>query len=275
MPPLAKVIAIQMCSGVEPKANIAYLVRQLQQLNLQQPALVCLPEAWLAFCHTSKDTMSLSPASTYWIEKLKLLCREYGIWLAAGTMALPYDNERYVAASLLFNDAGDIVAQYNKMHLFDVDVDDNTQSYRESTYCAAGMNVVVVDSPFGKIGLSVCYDIRFPGLYQAMVEQGAQILLVPSAFTTITGAAHWQPLLQARAIETQCYVIAAAQVGKHENGRKTYGHSLILSPWGTVLADAKNTCGVIQSDIDLTELMQIRTKMPVQAHNRFKSEFYE
>ena len=271
----SKVIAIQMCSGVEPSINFQYLVEQLQQLNLQQPTLVCLPEAWLAFCHTSQDSVTLSATNTYWIEKLKLLCREYGIWLAAGTIALPYDNDRYVAASLLFNDVGDIVAQYNKMHLFDVEVDDNTQGYPESTHCAAGTAIEVVDSPFGKIGLSVCYDIRFPGLYQAMVDQGAQLLLIPSAFTTVTGAAHWRPLLQARAIEAQCYVIAAAQVGTHENGRKTFGHSLILSPWGTVIADAKDTCGAVQGDIDLAELMQIRTKMPVQAHNRFKSEFYE
>ncbi|MBQ4861408.1 carbon-nitrogen hydrolase family protein [Pseudoalteromonas sp. MMG013] len=270
-----QVVAIQMCSGVDPEVNFAYLSKQLELLEISSPTLVCLPESWLAFSHTSSDTLALSQSNWQWIEKLKLLCQHHGIWLAAGTIALPYKDGQYYAASILLNDKGNIVAQYNKIHLFDVDVDDGSTGYRESTHTVAGRDVVVVDSPFGKIGLSVCYDVRFAGLYHTMVEQGAQLLLVPSAFTVVTGVAHWQPLLQARAIETQCYVIAAAQTGVHENGRKTFGHSLILSPWGTVLADAGKAPKVIQSDIDLVELMQIRTKMPVLAHNRFKSEFYE
>ena len=275
MAQLPKVVVVQMCSGSPPEANYLHLESQLASLSANSLTLVCLPEAWLAMCNTAEDTLQLSQNNWQWVERLKQLCKTYHVWLAAGTIALPFDEGRYSATSLLIDSEGTIIAQYNKIHLFDVQVDDGVKYYDESANCAPGDEVVVVNSPFGKIGLSVCYDLRFPGIYQKMMHLGAELIMVPSAFTTVTGAAHWRPLLQARAIETQSYVIAAAQTGTHENGRKTFGHSLIVSPWGTILADAGEQCGMIQCNIDLDELMQIRNKMPVQAHNRFKSEFYE
>ena len=156
------------------------------------------------------------------------------------------------------------------MHLFDVDVADKTASYRESDFTQAGDDVVVVATPFGKIGLTVCYDLRFSGLFSALTRQGAEIILVPSAFTVPTGQVHWQPLLKARAIETQCYVIAAAQYGTHQNGRQTYGHSIIISPWGEQIATLESGVGFISGYADLNQLNKIRRDMPVQSHQRFR-----
>ncbi|OHU90786.1 MULTISPECIES: carbon-nitrogen hydrolase family protein [Pseudoalteromonas] len=275
MPFNARVIAVQMCSGMEPEQNFRQLEQWLEQSHLNEPTLVCLPECWLAFMQDAKQSLQLAEHYQYWLERLGELCRRYRIWLSAGTIATKGSEDGYYAASFLLNEAGEAVGRYNKIHLFDADVADGSGGYRESHFTIAGNEVVVVDSPFGKIGLSVCYDLRFAGLYQTMRDLGAEILLVPSAFTTVTGAAHWLPLLQARAIENQCFVVAPAQYGTHENGRKTYGHSLILSPWGDVLADAKQQLGVISAELDLTQLHKLRTDMPVQVHNRFKSEFYE
>ncbi|MBD1581058.1 carbon-nitrogen hydrolase family protein [Pseudoalteromonas sp. S16_S37] len=272
---ISHVIAVQMCSTMNPEKNYLQLKQWLSDFNLEKPALVCLPETWLAFMKTAEQSLSLSKQYDYWITKLGQLCREFNIWIAAGTMPVCGEQNKYYAASFLLNEKGDVVARYNKIHLFDADVADGSGGYRESKSTIAGTDVVVVDSPFGKIGLSVCYDLRFAGLFQAMREQGAELFLVPSAFTTATGQAHWTPLLQARAIENQCYVVAAAQCGEHENGRKTHGHSLILSPWGDIMADAQQTLGFISAQIDLAQLHQLRTDMPVQIHNRFKSEFYE
>ncbi|WP_105167235.1 carbon-nitrogen hydrolase family protein [Pseudoalteromonas sp. T1lg23B] len=275
MPFNARVIAVQMCSGMQPEHNFKQLEQWLEQSDLREPTLVCLPESWLAFMQDAEQSLQFAEHYQYWLGKLGELCRRFHIWLSAGTIASKDSEGGYYAASFLLNEAGEVVGRYNKIHLFDADVADGSGGYRESRLTIAGNEVVVVDSPFGKIGLSVCYDVRFPGLYQAMRSLGAEILLVPSAFTTVTGATHWLPLLQARAIENQCFVIAPAQYGTHENGRKTYGHSLILSPWGDVLADAKQQLGVISAELDLTQLHRLRTDMPVQVHNRFKSEFYE
>ncbi|GMM86196.1 carbon-nitrogen hydrolase family protein [Pseudoalteromonas sp. MTN2-4] len=267
---------VQMCSTMSAEQNFNYLQQQLTQANLKQPALVCLPETWICFNKDGATTLEQSKSNHLWVEKLAQLCRQFGIWLAAGTIALPSENTgKYYAASLLFNEQGEVVAQYNKIHLFDAQVQDGSGGYRESKFTQAGSDVVVVDSPFGRIGLSVCYDVRFAGLYQKMMALGADIILVPSAFTTVTGKAHWLPLLQARAIETQCYVLAAAQVGQHDNGRATYGHSVAISPWGEVLANAKTELTNIECQLDLSELQQVRASLPVHQHNRFKSTFYE
>ncbi|MEJ6475517.1 carbon-nitrogen hydrolase family protein [Pseudoalteromonas piscicida] len=270
---MAKVIALPMCSAKTPQVNLDYLRNQLAKLVINGPTLVCLPETWLAFCDNAQQTWQEALHSEGYLQELGRLCQQYGVWLAAGTIAIPSSDEKYHAASFLFNARGEVVARYNKIHLFDAEVSDNTKRYRESERTESGQDVVVVDSPFGKIGLSVCYDLRFAGLFQVMRAQGAELFLVPSAFTCTTGAAHWQPLLQARAIENQCYVVAAAQTGSHENGRETYGHSLIVSPWGEVLADSGTSLTPISQSIDTAFLDSIRKKMPVADHNRFKSEF--
>ncbi|MCF2857500.1 carbon-nitrogen hydrolase family protein [Pseudoalteromonas sp. SMS1] len=267
------VVVIPMCSTRLPEENLEYLTAKLETLSLSESTLVCLPEAWLAFCKDGQESLEVSKTASLWQAKLSLLCQTQKIWLAAGTMPIYAGDGRYHAASCLFNTAGELVTTYNKIHLFDADVADSAKRYRESEFTQSGNEIQVVDSPFGRLGLSVCYDVRFPGLYQQQRDQGADILLVPSAFTTVTGRAHWLPLLQARAIETQCFVIAAAQVGKHENGRETYGHSVIISPWGDVLANSKLSLQPIQQHIDLNEIDKIRAAMPVLTHNRFKSNY--
>ncbi|CAM4434847.1 MULTISPECIES: carbon-nitrogen hydrolase family protein [Pseudoalteromonas] len=270
---MTKVIALPMCSAKAPQANIEYLKNQLAKLVIEEPTLVCLPETWLAFCDNAQQTWEYAQYNEALLGELSALCQQHNIWLAAGTIAIPSQNDKYLAASYLFNASGEIVAHYNKIHLFDADVSDKTKQYRESERTERGQDVVVVDSPFGRIGLSVCYDLRFPGLFQMMRAKGAELFLVPSAFTCATGKAHWQPLLQARAIENQCYVVAAAQVGCHENGRETYGHSLIVSPWGEVLIDSDESLEPISQQLDSAFLDSIRQKMPIVDHNRFKSEF--
>ncbi|RRS09940.1 carbon-nitrogen hydrolase family protein [Pseudoalteromonas sp. J010] len=270
---MAKVIALPMCSAQTAEVNLAYLRRQLALLVIEEETLVCLPESWLAFCENAQQAWEGAHHSEQYLIELSALCRQYGIWLAAGTIATLGVDEKYLAASYLFNSCGEIVARYNKIHLFDANISDKTKQYRESERTLPGQEIVVADSPFGKIGFSVCYDLRFASLYQAMRALGAELFLVPSAFTCATGAAHWQPLLQARAIENQCYVVAAAQSGNHENGRETYGHSLIVSPWGEILADTKTSLEPISQKIDRALLDSIRRNMPVMDHNRFKSEF--
>ncbi|CAM3892464.1 MULTISPECIES: carbon-nitrogen hydrolase family protein [Pseudoalteromonas] len=264
------IVALQMCSGLSADANIEQFTQQLQQLPVTRPLLVCLPESFLVFSKSGQQTLVIAKQIDVYLQQLSNLCRQYDIWLAAGTIPIATEHDKYFAASLLFNNQGDVVAQYNKMHLFDVDVADGTGAYRESHFTQAGNDIVVVDSPFGKIGLTVCYDLRFSGLFSALQRAGAEIILVPSAFTAVTGAAHWQPLLTARAIETQSYVIAAAQAGLHENGRTTYGHSIIISPWGDVLSELANGTGFIGCQPDLNRLHAIRRDMPVQSHQRFR-----
>ena len=165
------------------------------------------------------------------------------------------------------------MARYNKIHLFDVDVSDNKKQYRESNTTIAGKDIVVVDSPFGKLGLSVCYDIRFAGLFGRLRALGAELILVPAAFTVPTGKTHWRPLLQARAIENQVYIIASATTGEHDRGRQTYGHSAIVDPWGEVVAELGQQSGHLLYLPDRAKLADIRQSMPVSSHNQFTYEF--
>lgn len=271
--PKPHVVAIQMCSTMDAEQNLAFLRTQFQNLPAIRPLLVCLPESFLAFNKQSQQSYQLGLQSDTYQAMLAELCQKHKVWLAAGTLPVSQPNGKYLAASLLFNEQGQVVAKYNKIHLFDVDVADSTKQYRESDSTQAGDEIVVVDSPFGKIGLSVCYDMRFSGLYSAMRQRGAEIILVPSAFTTVTGAAHWHTLLGARAIESQAYVVAAAQWGKHDNGRETYGHSIIFSPWGERLAELPTGVGFIYHEIDLNQLNSIRRDMPMQSQQRFREQF--
>lgn len=266
----SNIVALQMRSGVCAEQNMQALKQALRTLPKARPLLVCLPEAFLVFSNHGAETLAVAKHIAYYKQQLSELCIEHQIWLNAGTMPEPANNGKYYAASHLFNCRGELLASYNKMHLFDVTVGDSTANYRESNFTQAGHEVVVVNSPFGKIGLSVCYDVRFSGLYNELVRQGAEIILVPSAFTVVTGQAHWQPLLTARAIETQCYVVAAAQHGTHENGRQTYGHTMIISPWGETLSELPTGIGFISAAADLNQLHKIRRDMPVQSHQRFR-----
>ncbi len=196
------------------------------------------------------------------------LARETGAWLLAGSLGILLDDgERVANRSYLFDDAGAVVATYDKIHMFDVDLESG-ESYRESSTFRPGDRAVVAPSPWGGIGLSICYDVRFPHLYRALAKAGASILTVPAAFTVPTGRAHWHVLLRARAIETGCFVIAPAQVGAHDQGRRTFGHSLIISPWGEVLADAGEAVGVVTADLDLDRVAEARRMVPSLTHDR-------
>jgi predicted amidohydrolase len=206
---------------------------------------------------------------------LKLAARDLKLWIVAGTLPLPPEGRpegKVTACSLLVDDQGQQVARYDKLHLFDVDVADARGRYRESDDYAHGGNVVVADTPVGKLGLTVCYDLRFPELYTALRDAGAELITAPSAFTAVTGAAHWEILLRARAIETQCYVLAAAQGGVHPGPRETFGHAAIIDPWGRVLAEQAQGEAVLLAERDSEEQASIRARMPVASHRRFFSQ---
>ncbi|MDX1526608.1 MAG: carbon-nitrogen hydrolase family protein [Pseudidiomarina maritima] len=272
-----------MNSQPQPQQNLQQIQQLLAQLPSHRPQLVVLPEACLCFGAGDKaqrelaelpllsDNQAALPATDQapLQQQLADLARQHQIWLVAGTVPIVDDAKaaKFSAASLVFNPQGECVARYNKMHLFDVDVADNTRSYRESAWTQAGSEVVTVTTEFGVLGLAVCYDVRFPELFRALREQGADILLLPSAFTQVTGAAHWHVLTRARAIEQQCFLVAAAQAGVHANGRETFGHALVCDGWGRILAESDATSVSYASAlVDINELTKIRRDIPVATH---------
>ena len=195
------------------------------------------------------------------------IAKETGVWLLAGSLVVVGEKGRTVNRSILVGPNGEIQARYDKVHMFDVDLGDG-EYYRESKSYEAGSLAVTADLPWGRLGMSVCYDMRFPHLYRRLAKDGADFLSVPSAFTRPTGEAHWHVLLRARAIENGCYVFAPAQCGAHDGGRKTYGHSLIIDPWGRVLADGGGDIGIISAEIDLGQVKAARAKIPSLSHDR-------
>jgi len=195
------------------------------------------------------------------------LARESGLWLHCGSLAVLLDNGRVANRTLLLDPRGEVVARYDKIHMFDVDLG-NGEAYRESATFEAGAEAVVACTPWGGLGLSICYDLRFPHLYRSLAKAGADFLAVPAAFTRTTGRAHWHVLLRARAIETGCFVFAPAQCGEHVGGRQTYGHALIVSPWGAIIADGGENPGFIIAEIDPAEVDEARRKIPSLGHDR-------
>ena len=200
------------------------------------------------------------------------MARELGMWIVAGTIPLKLGNSpRVAAACLVYDSHGEVVARYDKIHLFDVDVPGKSESHRESRSVQPGAVPVVVDTPAGRLGLAVCYDLRFPELFRALVDQGAEWFCLPSAFTVPTGRAHWEILLRARAIENLCHLVAPAQSGFHENGRETHGDSMIVDCWGRVLARLPRGTGVVVADIDLVRQREVRQNFPSLDHRRLPS----
>jgi len=269
--------ALQMTSTASAAENLEQVAHLLTQLPEARPQLVVLPEAFS--CFGAGDKAQLQGAEQLGEgqiqQRLAALAKQHGVWLVAGTMPIVETSTatKFSAACLVFNDQGERVARYNKMHLFDVEVEDATGTYFESKYTAAGTQVVTVKTDFGTVGLAVCYDVRFPELFRALREQGAEILVLPSAFTQVTGAAHWHQLVRARAIEQQCFMVAAGQVGVHQNGRETFGHSMVVDGWGQVLAEQAQAPGVISAAVDLSTLNNIRKRIPVAEHNQFKVQY--
>jgi len=272
---LSKIAAIQMASGPQLKANLMEATRLIREAAKKGSQMIVLPESFaLMAMHESENIELAENENDGYIQNIiKQSAIDNKVWIVAGSIPLKSkSSDKISAASLMFNDKGELVARYNKIHLFDVDInspkkcDDQSETYRESDTFEAGKEIVVVDTPFGKIGMSICYDLRFPMLYQEMVKRGAEIILVPSAFTHTTGKMHWEPLLKARAIENQCYVIAAAQGGFHVNGRRTYGHSIAIDYLGKTQALLLKGTGVISTPINLEELRKLRQSFPVLEH---------
>jgi predicted amidohydrolase len=201
------------------------------------------------------------------LARLTSLAGELGIWLHIGSLGIKLGEDRVANRSYVIDPHGAIAARYDKLHMFDVDLPGG-ESYRESQYYGPGEKAVVVDLPFARLGMTICYDLRFPALYRALAGAGAEVIAVPAAFTKQTGEAHWHVLLRARAIETGSYVLAATQGGLHENGRSTFGHSMIVSPWGVVLAEAGEDPGVIFADVDLAAVADARARIPSLKHGR-------
>jgi predicted amidohydrolase len=201
------------------------------------------------------------------LAEFRSLARKLGIFLHVGSLAIKLSAEKAANRGFLISPTGDIVARYDKIHMFDVDLADG-ESYRESRSYRPGEQAVISDLPWGRLGLTVCYDLRFPALYRALAEAGASMLAIPAAFTRQTGEAHWHVLVRARAIENGSFVFAAAQGGKHESGRETYGHSLIVDPWGRVLAEGGTEPGVTMAEIDMAEVPKARARIPSLQHGR-------
>ncbi|WP_131781866.1 carbon-nitrogen hydrolase family protein [Legionella gresilensis] len=265
---MVKVAAIQMTSSSSITANISIVEKYLQEVANQDISLVVLPENF-AFMGT-KEVDKLAIAEEFgnglMQDSISRLAKEYNLWLIAGTIPIKTNGTRIRSACLVFDNKGLCQARYDKIHLFDVEVA-NREAYLESATVEPGDKVVVVDTPIGRVGLSVCYDVRFPELYRQLESKGAQLFVVPSAFTAITGLAHWEILLRARAIENLCYVLAPNQGGKHENGRETYGHSMIIDPWGKILAEKINNSGIVSASIDLAQLEILRQRFPCNRHH--------
>jgi len=201
------------------------------------------------------------------LARLRTLASELGIWLHVGSLGIKIDAARVANRSYLLDPHGEIAAHYDKLHMFDVDLA-NGESYRESQYYGPGTKAVLADLPWGRLGMTICYDLRFPALYRALATAGATLIAIPAAFTRQTGQAHWHVLVRARAIETGAFVFAATQGGLHENGRETFGHSMIMSPWGDILAEAGEDPGVVFADIDLARSEEVRARIPSLKHGR-------
>jgi deaminated glutathione amidase len=262
---MGKVAAIQMTSSHIVADNLTAAGELLREAKDAGADIACLPENFSFIGLRDADKLQVAePDGDGAVQSfLSDTAQKFKMWILGGTIVLRGDSERRVAnSSLLIDAAGKRVARYDKIHMFDVTIPGRNEQYRESTHVVPGRNPVVADTPVGKLGLSVCYDMRFPELYRELVAQGAEWLAMPAAFTVPTGHAHWETLLRARAIENLCYVVAPAQTGPHTSGRETYGDSLIVDYWGRVLSRLAKGTGVITAEIDLAKEADTRTRFP-------------
>ena len=260
---------IQMRSGRDPQANLNSVLAAIDQAKRAGADYVQTPEM-TNILESSRDRLLaniVADENDPTLATLREVARKLSIHIHIGSLAIKASPGKAVNRSFLIDRNGNIVARYDKIHMFDVDLADG-ESYRESNTYRAGELAVVADLAWGRLGLTVCYDLRFPALYRALAEAGASFFSIPSAFTRQTGEAHWHVLLRARAIENGCFVFAAAQGGKHESGRETFGHSLIVDPWGRILAEGGTEPGVVMAEIDPAEVAAARAKIPSLHHGR-------
>lgn len=267
------VAAIQFASCTDVKANLEMAEILVADAVEQGAKLVVLPENLALMGQQDTDKLQYAEADgTGPIQDfLAKLAAEHKIWLVGGTIPLQAEPGKAYASCLVYDEEGRRVGRYDKIHLFDVDLPGSSEQYRESATTVAGDAPLVLDTPVGRLGVAVCYDLRFPELFRQMADAGAEIFAVPAAFTAKTGAAHWELLLRARAVENLAYVVASAQGGLHENGRETYGNSMVVDPWGTVLTRLDTRPGVAVAKIDLDSQRQKRTAFPALSHRRLDS----
>jgi deaminated glutathione amidase len=261
---------VQMCSGRDVDANVrdaSALIRDAAKGGadyVQTPEITTLMEPERSKLFAAVQSESGNRA----LSAFAALARELKIWLHIGSMGVLVAPDKVANRGYLISPSGIVAASYDKIHMFDVDLPGG-ESYRESKNYRPGNQAIVAGLPWGRLGLTVCYDMRFAGLYRALAQAGADVIAVPSAFTVPTGKAHWHVLLRARAIETGCYILAAAQAGRHETGRETYGHSIVIAPWGEILAEADGVqTSVIFSDIELNAVLEARQRIPALTHDR-------
>lgn len=268
---MTKIAAIQMASGTNVSANLIEVSKQIVSAAEDGAKLIVLPESFALMGMTDAEQVEISEEQGQGRiqEFLSAQAKENQVWIIAGTLPIKSENANKVyAACFVYNDKGEQVSRYDKIHLFDVYLEATSETYHESETLDAGENIVVIETPFGKVGLAICYDLRFPELFRQLVLQGAEIIVVPSAFTASTGKAHWELLLRARAVENLCYVVASAQGGYHVSGRETYGHSMIVDPWGTIIDCLPNGSGYVIADIDIENINKIRHSFPVLQHRK-------
>lgn len=264
-----KVALVQMTSGPDIAENIAAAEALIRKAAGEGAQFILTPENT---CHirvpsTEKLKTAQGEVSNPILQKFSALAKELNVWLMAGSISIKLSDDKIANRCFVFDANGNIAAKYDKIHLFDVDLPTG-EKHRESALFQPGNTAVLVKSPWAKIGLTICYDLRFPHLFRQLSKAGARILTVPSAFTVPTGQAHWHTLLRARAIENGAFVLAPAQCGTHEGGRKTFGHSLIIDPWGAILAEGDEEPGIITAEIDLKAVETARNAIPALQHDR-------
>jgi len=266
---LFKAACIQVNASNDMEANIREAALHACAARAAGAQLVLMPEnvSMMEWGRQNVIAQAQPEAEHKALAAFRELARETGLWLHCGSLAVLLDGDRVANRTIVLDPQGQVAARYDKIHMFDVDLG-NGEAYRESATFAPGEYAVTAGTPWGELGLTICYDLRFPHLFRSLAKAGAQFITVPAAFTRTTGRAHWHVLLRARAIETGCYIFAPAQCGEHAGGRQTFGHALIVSPWGAVLADAGEQPGYVIAEIDTDEVAEARRKVPSLSHDR-------
>ena len=271
-----KVACIQTNSKSDPNINIREVSSLIRAARSNGAELITTPEVVGMLEPNREKALNKAQSENYHgvLREFRALSRDLAIWLLIGSISIKLSNGKLANRSFLINPDGQIIARYTKIHMFDVEVNDGS-IYRESATYQPGTSACLARTPWGLVGLTVCYDIRFPTLYRDLAKAGAKIIFIPSAFTEVTGEAHWHILQRARAIENGCFIVSAAQTGMHEQNRKTFGHSIIVDPWGNILADANKDVGFITADLDLNLVDEVRKKIPSLTHDREYSKSFK